>query len=128
MKEMWTGIYPKKKEYKYEVRFRTDDRAAFDHVVKACRNMIDGKPIDIKLEKMFQGNVAFGHSEPTDFWLKVQCDDNPQQMFKVTKENPVVELKCRCGKEYAIDTADLNWSPKLKMECRCGRSIYYEKI
>ena len=88
MKEMWTGVYPNKKEYKYEVRFRTDEKAAYDHVVKACRDMIDGKPIDIKIEKMFQSNFAIGHSRPTDVWLKTQCDDNPQQIFKVTKENP----------------------------------------
>ena len=128
MKEMWTGIYPKKKEYKYEVRFRTNDRAAFDHVVKACREEIDGKSVDIKLEKMFQSNFAIGHSRPTDFWLKIRCDDNPTQIFKVTKENPVVEFACRCGNEFAFNTADSEWNDCGIITCRCGRKITYEKI
>ena len=127
MKELWTGIYPKKKEYKYEARFRTDDKAAFDRVVKACREEIDGESIDIKLEKMFQGNFVIGkNTKPSDFWLEVLCD-NKKDIFLVGKENPIVEITCGCGKQLAIDTSDVGWSPKLKMECRCGRSIYYEK-
>ena len=41
MKEMWVGITPNKEEYKYEVRFRTDDKAAYKFVEEACRNAID---------------------------------------------------------------------------------------
>ena len=119
MKEMWTGIYPNKKEYKYEVRFRTDCKSSYLAVQQACRDEIDGK-------NDYKNRASYSNAD--ELWLKVRCDDNPQQIFKVTKENPIVEFACRCGNEFAINTADSEWNDCGIITCGCGRKITYEKI
>ena len=63
MKEMWTGVYPNKKEYKYEIRFRTDDEHAYLFVQEACRNAID---IDFSIEKLAQTQEKEEKNKTTD--------------------------------------------------------------
>ena len=119
MKEMWTGVYPERDDYNYEIRFRTDCRDAYEAVQAACRKEID---------KRWYGGESAEEEPSKDFWLKVQCDDNPQAIVKVTKEDPIVEIECRCGNEFVINTADSEWNHCGIITCGCGRKIIYEKI
>ena len=119
MKEMWTGIYPNKKEYKYEVRFRTDDKAAYKFVEEACRNAIDinwpDKEPDAEESKK-ESNQKFR-------WFSL--DSN---LFDLS-EVKIVEYKCpKCGKEYLFKIDEIDWNDCGWFTCKCGYKVKYEKI
>lgn len=117
MKEMWTGIYPNKEEYeyKYEIRFRTDDEHAYLFVQEACRNAID---IDFSAEKLAQEKKI-----DREHWLKLDND-----LFDISKER-VVEYQCpKCGKEYLFKIDEMTWNDCGWFECSCGYKVKYEKV
>ena len=122
MKEMWTGVYPNKKEYKYEVRFRTDDKTAYKFVEEACRNAID---IDWP-DKEPNTEACEQESNQKFHWLKI----GNNHLFDISKER-VVEYNCsNCGREYLFkldeiefDENDCGW-----FMCHCGKEVKYEKI
>ena len=117
MKEMWTGVYPNKKEYKYEIRFRTDDKTAYKFVEEACRNAID---------------INWENVEPTsdkeaadEFrWLRV---DNT--VYDINKIN-IVKHDCKCGyiaHNFDIEEMIGSWNTAGIFTCdECGRKITYE--
>ena len=128
MKEMWTGVYPNKKEYKYEIRFRTDDKTAYKFVEEACRNAIDinwpDKESDPRLKTVTQ--ETFKAKKNNDFkWISIDGD-----LYDLT-ESHLVEYQCpKCGKEYLFkpsemefDKSDCGW-----FECPCGYKVKYEKV
>ena len=115
MKEMWTGVYPNKKEYKYEIRFRTDDEHAYLFVQEACRNAID---IDFSTEKLAQEKKI-----DREHWLKLDND-----LFDISKEK-VVEYQCpKCGKEYLFKIDEMIWNDCGWFDCVCGYKVKYEKV
>ena len=124
MKEMWTGIYPNKKEYKYEIRFRTDDEHAYLFVQEACRNAID---IDFSVEKLVaqekkEENKATGK---VHHWLKVDG------IIYDIKEGLIIEYTCpKCGKEYLFNPSEMEfeWNDCGWFTCNCGKEVKYEKI
>lgn len=128
MKEMWTGVYPNKKEYKYEVRFRTDDEYAYKFVEEACRNAIDinwcdEKPDpDPRLKTVTQ--ETFKAKRHNGFkWIKINGD-----MYDLT-ENLLVEYQCpKCGKEYLFNINEMDWNDCGWFTCNCGKEVRYEKI
>ena len=121
MKEMWTGVYPNKKEYKYEIRFRTDDEHAYNFVKEACRNAIDvdwcdEMPASDKEEKKEEDNQKFR-------WLSLDGD-----LFDISKEK-IVEYQCpRCGKEFLFKIDEMNWNDCGWFTCSCGYKVTYEKV
>ena len=100
MKEMWTGVYPNKKEYKYEIRFRTDDEHAYLFVQEACRNAIDINWCDEKPDP--------------DPRLKTVT----QETFKAKKHNDF--------KWFKID--EMTWNDCGWFDCECGCRVSYEKV
>lgn len=126
MKEMWTGIYPNKKEYKYEVRFRTDDKTAYKFVEEACRNAIDinwpDKEPDTGLKTVTQ--ETFKAKRHNGFkWIKIDDD-----IYDLT-ESHLVEYQCpKCGKEYLFHTDEMDWNDCGWFSCSCGHKVKYEKI
>ena len=120
MKEMWTGIYPNKKEYKYEIRFRTDDKSAYKFVEEACRNAID---IDWRNKKANQEKEK--HSKFR--WLRVG-----NTVYEIAKEPPVIEIECECGcVTHRFDIQDMinNWNTAGIFTCgECRRRIVYELL
>lgn len=125
MKEMWTGIYPNKKEYKYEIRFRTDDKIAYKFVEEACRNAIDinwpdKEPDTEGFEKENKTTDKIYH------WLKV--DDN---IIYNIKKNLVIEYTCpKCGKEYLFKPNEIEFERNNRgwFTCVCGYKVKYEKV
>jgi predicted RNA-binding Zn-ribbon protein involved in translation (DUF1610 family) len=118
MKEMWTGVYPNKKEYKYEVRFRTDDKAAYKFVEEACRNAIDTNWPDKESDK-----TEDKQKDDKKFnWFKIDSD-----LFDISKIR-IVEFKCpRCGKEYLFKIDEITWNDCGWFDCVCGYKVKYEK-
>ena len=126
MKEMWTGIYPKRKDYNYEIRFRTDDKIAYEFVAEACRNAIDinwpDKESDPRLKTVTQ--ETFKTKRHNSFkWIKINED-----IYDLT-ENLLVEYKCsKCGKEYLFNINEMDWNDCGWFTCNCGKEVRYEKI
>lgn len=120
MKEMWTGVYPNKKEYKYEVRFRTDNEYAYELVQKACREAID---TDCANESPDPKNKK---ASDKFRWLRV---DN--KVYDINKI-PIVELECECGCiAHRFDVQDMiyNWNTAGIFTCsECNRRIVYELL
>ena len=119
MKEMWTGIYPNKKEYKYEIRFRTDDKSAYKFVEEACRNAID---IDWRnKEKSDQETKKSSKFR----WLIIG-----NTVYEIAKEPPVIEIECKCGyitHKFNIKEMIDGWNTTGIFTCgECGRKITYE--
>ena len=123
MKEMWTGIYPNKKEYKYEIRFRTDDEYAYKFVEEACRNAIDINWCDEKpAQERKEENKA---TDKTHHWLKIDG------IIYDTKEGLIIEYTCpKCGKEYLFNPSemDFEWNNCGWFTCKCGKEVEYEKV
>lgn len=121
MKEMWTGIYPNKKEYKYEIRFRTDDEHAYKFVEEACRNAID---VDWSDEMPDLDKEEHKEENSQKFrWLSL--DGN---LFDISEER-IVEYQCpKCGKEYLFKIDEMDWDDCGCFSCSCGRKVSYEKI
>ena len=127
MKEMWTGVYPNKKEYKYEIRFRTDDKTAYEFVEEACRNAIDinwpDKESDPRLKTVTQ--ETFKATDKIHHWLKVDG------IIYDIKEGLIIEYTCpKCGKEYLFNPSEMEfeWNDCGWFTCNCGKEVRYEKI
>lgn len=118
MKEMWTGVYPNKKEYKYEVRFRTDDKAAYQFVEEACRNAID-----VDWPDKEDAESPKKESDKKFRWFSI--DGN---LFDLLEER-IVEYQCpKCGKEYLFKVDEIDWGNCGWFDCSCGHKVSYEKI
>jgi hypothetical protein len=117
---MWTGIFPKRKDYNYEIRFRTDNEYAYKLVQEACREAID---TDCANESPAPENKK----EIERFrWLRV---DN--KVYDITK-TPVVEIDCECDiLTHRFDIQDMidNWNTAGIFTCgECHRRITYELL
>lgn len=125
MKEMWTGIYPNKKEYKYEIRFRTDNEYAYKLVQEACREAIDTDCANESPDPRFKTVTQETFKATERFrWLRV---DN--KVYDITKTS-VVEIDCEC--EFTTHRFDIqfmidNWNTSGIFTCsKCHRRIIYE--
>lgn len=117
MKEMWTGIFPKRKDYNYEIRFRTDNKYAYKLVQEACREAID---TDCANESPAPDKEAADEFR----WLRV---DNT--VYDINKIN-IIKHDCKCGYiTHNFDTREMigSWNTAGIITCsECGRKITYE--
>ena len=114
---MWTGVFPERKDYKYEIKFRTDNEYAYKLVQEACREAID---TDCTNE------TSFGDKREADKFRWLRVDNTVYNIDKIC----IVEHDCKCGcisQKFDIKEMLGAWNTAGILTCsECWRKITYE--